>query len=425
MTIRSVLAQVFALMLLYPGVASPWNDTVVTTFAGHQGDPAVAVADDGSSVVVWYGSGEGDALGIFGRRFSGDGTPLGAEFRVNTVTAEEQDDCAVAMNGSGAFVVVWESDLQDGDEEGVFTRRYDAAGNPLDTVEFQVSVVATDRQLDPNVAMADDGRFVVVWEAFPNFDGMAGGVYARIFDANGTPVTGDVPVNSTTYDGQRDPVVAMWSDGGFAVAWESAGQDSGTTWGIIARVFDRTGVATTGEILVNTHIAGDQRDPFITTAHGGGFNVVWTSGLQDGDSGGVYLRSFDRMGPAASDEVRVNTTTEGWQGDPCAGADGNGRILVVYENGDEPQDSLIREFSTDGTPMSDPVRIHADPFADHDDAELAVNRTGLAVVAWERYQQDATGDDVMARSWNTSAHVFADGFDADGLDAWSASTGGR
>jgi hypothetical protein len=191
MTVRSLLfALLPASILLHSGIAGAWDDTVVTTFAGHQGDPAVAVSDSGTSVIVWYGSGEGDTLGIFGRRFAADGTPMGGEFRVNTVTVEEQDDCAVAMNGSGAFVVVWESDLQDGDEEGIYARRYDASGTPLDLVEIQVSTVSTDRQLDPNVAMADDGRFVVVWEAFPNFDGSAGAVYARLFGADGIPTTG-------------------------------------------------------------------------------------------------------------------------------------------------------------------------------------------------------------------------------------------
>jgi hypothetical protein len=426
MTVRSLLfALLPASILLHSGIAGAWDDTVVTTFAGHQGDPAVAVSDSGTSVIVWYGSGEGDTLGIFGRRFAADGTPMGGEFRVNTVTVEEQDDCAVAMNGSGAFVVVWESDLQDGDEEGIFARRYDASGTPLDLVEIQVSTVSTDRQLDPNVAMADDGRFVVVWEAFPNFDGSAGAVYARLFGADGIPTTGNILVNSTTFDGQRDPVVAMWPDGGFAVAWESASQDFETTWGIIARVFDDTGAATTAEIDVNTYVEGDQRDPFVAAAHSGGFSVVWTSSGQDGDDGGVYLRSFDRLGQPESAEVRVNTTTEGWQGDPCVGADGNGSVLVVFEDGDEPQDSLIREFSTDGTPIGDPVRVHLDPLADHDDPELAVNRLGFAVVAWERYQQDPTGDDVLARSWSTTAPIFSDDFESGLLDAWSSHTSPR
>jgi len=52
------------------------------------------------------------------------GNPLGPEFRVNTYTTSYQSWPAVASDSSGNFVVVWESNFQDGSNSGVFGQRY-------------------------------------------------------------------------------------------------------------------------------------------------------------------------------------------------------------------------------------------------------------------------------------------------------------
>ena len=50
------------------------------------------------------------------------------EFQVNTTTTNAQDIPTIAMNASGAFVVIWASAGQDGDVEGVYAQRYNASG---------------------------------------------------------------------------------------------------------------------------------------------------------------------------------------------------------------------------------------------------------------------------------------------------------
>jgi len=415
-TIQATLSASLAAGL--PAAAAKASELVVNgSTAGDQQDPAVAMDGDGGFVVVWYGEGPGDSSGVFARLFHADGTPKTGQFRVNTVTADDQNDASVAMNPSGAFVVVWESDLQDGDEDGVYARRFAADGTALDPVEVQVSETTLNQQVDPNVAMADDGSFAVAWEAFPNFDGMAGAVYVRLFGADGIPTTGDLLVNTFTDDGQRDPVIAMWPGGGFVVAWESASQDSGSTWGIFAKVFDATGAPLTGDLPVNTHVDGDQRDPFVA-ASGTGFVVVWQSLGQDGSDWGVYGRGFDLGGVATTAELQLHATTAAWQGDPCVAADGIGRFVVVFEDGPSVQDVLLREYRADGTPAADPLRVNAYTAGDQDDPELAMNAAGAAVVVWEGDDQDGDGEGILARLWSVGT-VFADGFESGGWDGWS------
>ena len=50
--------------------------------------------------------------------------PLSPEVPVNTYTTDAQRAAAVASDGNGNFVVVWQSLGQDGSNEGVFGRRW-------------------------------------------------------------------------------------------------------------------------------------------------------------------------------------------------------------------------------------------------------------------------------------------------------------
>ncbi|MFO0926536.1 MAG: hypothetical protein U0736_05785 [Gemmataceae bacterium] len=99
---------------------------------------AIASSASGVTVVTWTSAGQdGSGLGVYARRYGGDG-PLGNEFRVNTTTDGNQADGFVAMNAAGAFVITWTSDWQDGSYNGVYGQRYDAAGHAVGG-EFQIN----------------------------------------------------------------------------------------------------------------------------------------------------------------------------------------------------------------------------------------------------------------------------------------------
>ncbi len=92
-------------------------NTTTTDIQTIQANVSQAVAADasGNFVVVWASNlQDGAGYGVYAQRFSADGTAQGAEFRVNTTTADNQWLPTVAMDASGNFVVTWSSNLQDG-----------------------------------------------------------------------------------------------------------------------------------------------------------------------------------------------------------------------------------------------------------------------------------------------------------------------
>ena len=150
--------------------------------------PAIAAASNGDFVIAWesYAGQDGAGSGIYAQRFASDGTARGSEFRVNTQTADEQRRPTVAAEPDGDFVVAWRSNLQDGSAYGVYAQRYASDGTAVGA-EFRVNTHTTGTQGTPAVAAVASGAFVVAWESNGQ-DGSGYGVYAQRV-ANGLTVT--------------------------------------------------------------------------------------------------------------------------------------------------------------------------------------------------------------------------------------------
>ena len=147
----------------------------------------------------------------------GDGTLTVSreDVRVNTTTVDDQDTSAVTALTDGDYVVVWESQGQDGGEDGVFLQRYDSTGQAVGD-QVLVNSTTTGAQDTTAVTALADGGYVVVWESYEQ-DGEQDGIYLQQYDAAGDTVGGEVLVNSTTVEDQEDPAVAALADGeGFA-----------------------------------------------------------------------------------------------------------------------------------------------------------------------------------------------------------------
>ena len=290
------------------------SDIPVNVFTdGSQVYPSVAMDAAGNFVVTWQSDfQDGDGSGIFARRFDALGKPLDAlDIPVNVFTDNDQYLPSVAMDAAGNFVVTWESDGQDGDGYGIFARRFDALGKPLDALDIPVNVFTDNYQWSPSVAMDAAGNFVVTWESYFQ-DGDGSGIFARRFDALGNPLDAlDIPVNVFTDNDQYDPSVAMDAAGNFVVTWESYCQD-GDSSGIFARRFDALGNPLDAlDIPVNVFTDNDQSGPSVAMDAAGNFVVTWDSYGQDGDSYGIFARRFDALGnPLDALDIPVNVFTD-------------------------------------------------------------------------------------------------------------------
>ncbi|WP_338416311.1 cadherin domain-containing protein [uncultured Sphaerotilus sp.] len=191
--------------------------------------------------------------------------------------------------------------------------------------------------------------------------------------------------------------VTLDAAGNYTVVWTSGGQDGGGK-GVYVRRFAYDGTALTGEILVNTTTAKDQKNARIVGDASGQFAVVWTSQDQDGTTASVYFRRFAANGTALTGEIRANASDSGDQLNAVIGLNsGNGDLVVAWE-GDGPggQSVFFRRFAQDGSALDATDRAAGTLNGELSPA-VAMDATGRFVIAWNdglhiRFQRyDATG----------------------------------
>ncbi len=342
--------------------------------------PVVASDPAGNFVVVWNSNTQdGSYNGIFGRRYDSSGTPLGAEFPVNEFTTGPQSLPDIAMDAAGNFVVAW---MKDGGTEyqGVLARRFDNSANPVSG-----EIPVTTQGSTPRVAMNGAGDFVVAWQYHvSNYEDR--NVRARLFDSGGNPQGVEFQVNTYTTGEQYQPSVAMHSSGDFLVFWTDAGPSQtdgrdGSGKGVYAQRFDSSGAMLGADFRVNTSTAGDQSDAEAAIDAAGNFVAAWR-GI-DGSGDGVLAQRFDASADKLGSEFQVNTYTTGTQYGPDVAVLGNGDFIVTWW-GEGPQDYSLsaQRFHGDGSRRGgvfDPDPLFP---ADVSPASVAIDAAGRFVVAW-------------------------------------------
>jgi len=360
---------------------------VNSTTAGDQQHSSVAMAPDGSSIFVWEGYGQdGDHSGVYFQRYSTEGQPLGGEFQANVTTLGYQQNPTVAYLSGGNFVVVWDG-KGTGDVSGVFGRMYDSNGTALGS-EFLINTTTAYQQQNPAVAALPDGGFLAAWDSAGDSDGSATGIFAQRFDASGAHVGGEFLVNTTTASFQQYPAIGVAPDGKFVVAWQSNLQD-GSGYGIYAQRYTAAGAKLGGEFAVNTFTDNDQLYPSVACNDHGGFAISF-NGKGSTDNAGVYIREFGPDGTALASESLVNATTASAQQDASVAAAGSGYVVAWSGSGIGDSDGVfLRQLGSGPTTsgignvsvMEDASQHTVSLWSTFEDAESSDQRLSYQVLA--------------------------------------------
>ena len=333
------------------------------------------------------------------------------EERVNYYTNDHQYGAQVAVLAGGGYVVSWVSRGQDGSDDGIYAQRYNSVGMPVGA-EFRVNSATANAQIQPTIVGLSDGGFVVAWSD-QYADGSSWGVFAQRYDAHGVARGSQFLVNQTTLYDQGTPAIAA-VDGGFVVTWASQYQDDGGSYGVYARRYANDGSPSGAEFAVNSTVSGNQNEPAIAAFDGGGFVVVWRSDSQDGSSAGVYGQRYDAAGVAAGGEFRVNETTAGGQYQPDVSAIAGGGFAVSWynENYDVSgtgsyQDVYVREYAGDGTALTGQLKANTPTASQSSQSEPAIASLGSGnyVVVWRSDGQDGSQSGVYQQLFGDAAEL--------------------
>jgi hypothetical protein len=377
-----------AIVLIFASVCSA-EFQVNTHTTWDQKDAAVAMDGQGNFIVVWNSyRQDGDSGGIFGQRFSATGAPLGSEFQINTTASGNQASPTAAMDAAGNFVVVWQGPGV-GDED-IFAQRFDPNGQPLG-VEFQVNSYTESQQLYAGVAMNAGGQFAVVWESQnipedPNKTSICG----QLYDSSGSTIGPEFTINSQPAT-CRYSAVAMDSDGNFAVVWmKEASKNS-----IVARLYNADGAAATEPFAVNTISFNSITQPSIAMAGSGHFVVVWDGDPNRAGDDDIHARLYQPDGTPMREQFVVNTTRTGAQENPRVAMNNAGEFVIVWNGetglGDTERDIFGQRFDSSGSPIGDEFQVNRYVTGDQRNPAVAMGEASQFVAVWQSDGQDRSG----------------------------------
>ena len=373
--------------------------------AGEQTNSSMTKLADGGYLVVWNSNGQdGDGWGVYGQRFDAGGGRVGGEFRLNATT--NGDQClastdrallqSVASLPDGGFVAVWGSTTSDNNSWGVVAQRFDASCHLVGT-EILVNTYTNDQQRDPSVTVLAKGGFVVSWMSYLE-DGSGWGVYGQVYDASGARQGTEFRVNSNTTGEQLCTHVDGLAGDGFVVTWmDESSQDAK------AQLFDAAGAKVGNEFALNSTIDSWQFESSTAALADGGFWATWQSGYQDGSLFGIYAQHFSAAGVKIGNEVLVNTTTANNQEMAKISTRADGSFVVTWSS--QVQDGsgwgvYAQQFDASGARVGDELQMNLVTDSDQYRSDVLALDNGKFVVSWQSSGQDGSGYGIYSRTWD-------------------------
>jgi len=317
----------------------------VTNSAGAEDGPIVTALDNGRTLVVWQ-------QGLFpshisARIYDSSGAPEGAAFTITASGGANEVQPSAASHADGGFAVSWVVDGASTGGGDIVTAFYAPGGTtPVQTVTTAAST--TGREADPIVTAVGDG-FVVTW-AVENAG--SADIYAQRYAADGTAIGAAFlaaqgadpgPGTGSSFDPPAHNVVAVGTDGAFAVVTEHSG------------IIDATVIDAANN--PGAHISangGNGHQPVVASLAGGGFVIVWA---QDDGSGGQDLHAalFASSWFATSFDFTLANLPSSAEFSPEVAGLPDGRFVVAWvgNNGiDNSNDIFTQVFGADGTPAA-------------------------------------------------------------------------
>ena len=330
---------------------------------------------------------EPDAVRNFGVVFRSDAAagfaPAGPEQLVNAVTGGVQGSgteaglpVSVATDANGNYVVAWRTAVA-GVSDQVFARLFNSDGTPRTgdlLVSSEPAPAANAVTELPTVGMADNGRFVVGWAS-------TAGPKVRVYAADGAPVTAAVVVAaSSSTVGNHFADLAVDADGDFVVVYGQSTKSKNWGWGtpaVKAQRFTAAG-APTGKVISVASLTLYNGLQSVAMTDAGAFAVVYDDAANG--TTGVYAQRYSASGQKVGGLITVAAApydSTVWQSN-IAMAGGGDFVVSWYSKGSAGD--FARVYNADGTPAGQAVQVSQGGMEKQ--TGLAIDDGGTVTLAW-------------------------------------------
>ncbi len=354
------------------------NDDLGTS---NQWTPSVSMKSNEGFVVCWWDE-RGESSDIYAQIYDEEGSPIGANFRVNDDQgANFKVYPMVAMGKPSTVIICWQ-DHRNGNWD-IYGQRY-LSGVP-EGGNFKINDdLGTSNQWTPSVSMRENGDFVICWS--DERDGKSD-IFAQRYDGNCNSVGPNFRVNDV--EGSASlwgvPAVDLENSGRFVTCWQSSHKGARN---ILVQRFSSSGTSIDSNFIVNEKkVSADFSDrPSIAIDNLGRFAACWVDLRRGWDNADIYAQVYFFTGIPSGGNFRVNDdTTESRQTNPAIAMNSSGKFVICWEdrrNG--ATDVYAQLYSSLGFPVGINFRVNDDNGTSYQGyPTVAMDSSGNFVICWE------------------------------------------
>jgi len=191
--------------------------------------PNVVMDPNGNFNIVWI-EGNRPNFSIMARLYDTHGMPISAPFKVNSNIITSFTQPVIQQDTTGCFLITWDGDPNLAKNDDIYARIFEPNGTPI-TDEFLVNTTIDRAQQNPQAAINDSGQFVIVWDSEGDPNISEKDIFGQRFDIKGERIGDEFLINSYTDSDQKYPAVTFINNGRFITVWQSLDQD-GSNYGI-------------------------------------------------------------------------------------------------------------------------------------------------------------------------------------------------
>ncbi|OGC77779.1 MAG: hypothetical protein A2Z27_02665 [candidate division Zixibacteria bacterium RBG_16_50_21] len=337
--------------------------------------PAVAVAPNGSFIVVWEDIRAG--FNAYGQFYDPSGAPIGSNFKINSdVGLLPHFAPRVEYDGDGNLVVGWE-DYRNGDGD-IYFQRYDASGAPVDTNILVSPDVSNEDQYLPDLDRSFDGRIAITYVDTRNGQP---DIYVQRVSAGGALQGGAVKVNTDAGTNEQwDPAVGADSLFRFVISWA----DYRSTPAIYTQSYDSLGNTVGINIPISTLNALQERNsPGIDRHRAGNYFIAWQD--HRANNFDIYGQRVNASDVMTGVNFKLNDDLLGaFQKNPAIATIPNGSFYIAWEDYRSGNaDVYLRAFDRLGNPLITDTKVNSDvSLTDQTFPDICADESGNLLVTW-------------------------------------------
>ncbi|MDO4574549.1 MAG: trypsin-like serine protease [Planctomycetia bacterium] len=358
---------------IYARVLGEASDFLVSSSSNAQNYSSIGMDATGNFVVTWTEDND-----VYAKRFGSDNVALpgtlGEAFVVNDTLDGTQKNSVVAMNSTGEFAIVWQS--ENGEDWSILRKSYvnnetytaDQGGNHQYgdhgeySEEIEISRVSDDPCYSPNVTL-DGTSGTITWQENLGEDAV---IYSTLFDILPTldeegHADGDGTI--TVADGWIPVATAMDYEGDMVSVWSSGTQVKAkidyVKWDYTNEVRGEAKQASPTSKIVTLDVGATAEFVSVAMDDAGDFVVTWSQndGTAASPEWNIYACRFDLNGEAKGDIFRVNSTTYSQQRYSTVSMSSDGQFVIAWQAYQQDAfntgwDIYVKKYDADGNVCS-------------------------------------------------------------------------